>query len=632
MENKQTHAAEQLVTDMHSTEIKELKQPKKGFNYWYIGQRIRDTSDLQFKATIRYIGPVATSEKKDTTWIGVEWDDSSRGKHNGSVTLEDGTLIQYFETNGGINSASFLKPSKVDPGIAVSEALKTRYVTLDAPQIAPGNVFAEHHANTVRGRAKPIEFFGEMKIRMHQQISDLKQVALRDMGISFAGWDEDNEDTEVEELGQYESLDLQRNLLSNWEEVGRITKRFHALQVLDLSANKLGQVLPSAFPILRDGFPSVHTLVLGFCELSWNDILVLEPCLPNLEELCFPGNDASALKQQAELTGFRKLVALDLSECKISSWEEVQVLSSLQLRSLSLNHNSITEIPPLQTDHDFCKLEVLGMSGNPIDSWHSVDQLAFLQQLHTLRLTSTPITNKLGPSEARLTLIGRLPKIQHLNGSAVSPRERSEAEKTYLRRILLQQKASPQNEGDSTTGTIAQLHPRFDELKKMYADTQVTFGGHTSSGGSLQDSLLTLTLHPIAASATSYDPVVKKLPSTLTILKLKQMCKRLFGVEPLQQSAFFRSDRTSPPTPLDDDYQTLNFFGVFDGCDVFINDSEQSKLPNDQQRMQENEKVFNEQLGHVSFLENVRRQQISLESQGAQMAAISSQGNVEKLL
>ena len=71
MENKQTHAAEQLVTDMHSTEIKELKQPKKGFNYWYIGQRIRDATDLQFKATIRYIGPVATSEKKDTTWIGM---------------------------------------------------------------------------------------------------------------------------------------------------------------------------------------------------------------------------------------------------------------------------------------------------------------------------------------------------------------------------------------------------------------------------------------------------------------------------------------------------------------------------------------------------------------------------------
>lgn len=52
----------------------------------YIGQRLSFESAT---CTVRYIGPV-----KGTTqdWIGVEWDDPSRGKHDGQ---HQG--IRYFE-------------------------------------------------------------------------------------------------------------------------------------------------------------------------------------------------------------------------------------------------------------------------------------------------------------------------------------------------------------------------------------------------------------------------------------------------------------------------------------------------------------------------------------------------------
>ncbi len=47
-----------------------------------IGQRVLD--DGGFVATVRYIGPVASSKSTDSTvtWIGVEFDDSNRGKHS----------------------------------------------------------------------------------------------------------------------------------------------------------------------------------------------------------------------------------------------------------------------------------------------------------------------------------------------------------------------------------------------------------------------------------------------------------------------------------------------------------------------------------------------------------------------
>ena len=54
-----------------------------------IGKRIQVE---KFKGTIRYIGPVATSKKSSTIWLGIEWDDENRGKHDGSVIDNDGKV------------------------------------------------------------------------------------------------------------------------------------------------------------------------------------------------------------------------------------------------------------------------------------------------------------------------------------------------------------------------------------------------------------------------------------------------------------------------------------------------------------------------------------------------------------
>jgi dynactin complex subunit len=45
---------------------------------YYTGQRISFESNT---CTVRYIGAVEGTDKE---WLGVEWDDPSRGKHDGS--------------------------------------------------------------------------------------------------------------------------------------------------------------------------------------------------------------------------------------------------------------------------------------------------------------------------------------------------------------------------------------------------------------------------------------------------------------------------------------------------------------------------------------------------------------------
>ena len=59
-----------------------------------VGTRIRDDND--FRGTIRYVGPVATSTKDPSaTWYGVEWDDNTRGAISASRRVVVVSLHSY---------------------------------------------------------------------------------------------------------------------------------------------------------------------------------------------------------------------------------------------------------------------------------------------------------------------------------------------------------------------------------------------------------------------------------------------------------------------------------------------------------------------------------------------------------
>lgn len=84
----------------------------------------------KFFATIRYVGPV---EGQSGDWVGLEWDDICRGKHDGS---HDGR--RYFECNRGRSSGSFVRLSKfvkaVEFGSSLIQAVQRRYSDRSAAQ------------------------------------------------------------------------------------------------------------------------------------------------------------------------------------------------------------------------------------------------------------------------------------------------------------------------------------------------------------------------------------------------------------------------------------------------------------------------------------------------------------------
>ena len=72
--------------------------------------------------TVRYVGPV---EGQNGTWVGLEWDDVSHGKHSGCTAGR-----RYFTCREGATAGSFVRAEKfvaaADLGISILEALQRR--------------------------------------------------------------------------------------------------------------------------------------------------------------------------------------------------------------------------------------------------------------------------------------------------------------------------------------------------------------------------------------------------------------------------------------------------------------------------------------------------------------------------
>ena len=91
--------------------------------YATLGRRI-ETRDGA-RATVRYVGSV---DGQDGEWVGVEWDDPARGKHDGS---HDGK--RYFECKEtglepGALPASFVRAHKIRPSVTFAAAIRAKYL------------------------------------------------------------------------------------------------------------------------------------------------------------------------------------------------------------------------------------------------------------------------------------------------------------------------------------------------------------------------------------------------------------------------------------------------------------------------------------------------------------------------
>lgn len=128
-----------------------------------VGARVVIGKDRD-RATVRYVGPV---QGQDGVWVGVEWDDPSRGKHDGSTGG-----IKYFSVCSGPSAGSFVRAEKVHAGVSLLAALRARYNNEQAEGAAQADRAV--YLSSASSRSKVlVELVGEDKVTEHQKQIDL---------------------------------------------------------------------------------------------------------------------------------------------------------------------------------------------------------------------------------------------------------------------------------------------------------------------------------------------------------------------------------------------------------------------------------------------------------------------------
>jgi hypothetical protein len=560
--------------------------------------RIRDQDG--FVGTVVYVGPVASSKNPTEVYAGIVWDDSSRGKHDGSVICrQTNQIVRHFSC--GPTQGSFLRLRKLDTGVMLTASLlKTKYVEMNAPVIAPNNVLP-HSAVTSSGREKSIEFLGELKIRERQQLEDIDKISLRREGISKAC--DDCED--LSEFQQIKEIDLAGNLLCNWDHVLTIMKQFPLLEQFSVAHNFIRDIIPTSnYDTIT--FHKMKVLNLNNCSIkSFKTIQWIAIAMPNLESLCIANSNLSDI-QECTVKGFQCLKQLDCSNCGFDKWvNQVDKFAHLpHLESLSLDDNPIPTVP-----HDggsqplFPQLLSLQLSGTAISTWMDVEAINSFACLKSLRLKNTPLTANLGQGEVRSLCLARFPRLEYLNASSISRTERIEAERRYVALVshmLQRSKINDNNDCLANEATILLENPRYQELCETYKNMAIFSNNNnieSGNGESLAGCVYNVTIKSLAPSSCTMKPVVRRLPGTLNVERLKALCSRIFGLDFDLISLYFRINANdSLPIVMDEDDKTLNYYGLCDGAEILMNEIDLSARALDlKMKREEQEKLIAEQ-------------------------------------
>ncbi|OAA56560.1 tubulin-specific chaperone [Niveomyces insectorum RCEF 264] len=398
-----------------------------------VGQRLSYDGTL---CTVRYVGEVAGTAGGGI-WLGVEWDDPARGKHDG---VHKG--VRYFacsrrppppadeEGKEGLagssaswTPASFVRPTRrTDPPRTFLEAVRAKYASEAAATAVASGASATGRETTAAAAAaaaptrqivisgKVAEEVGFDKVRRQlAQIETLRVVILDGMCVAAASADElDRSSANAirATCPRIAELDLSRNLFTDFRAVADICRELPSLRSLRVNGNR--------FQIGSDGlqgaFDGVRELAAEETLLSWVDLGRLVAPFPALVTLAAGANGLAALwppwPPALQLPCTATLTTLSLEFNELAALSDLASLAALPaLRNLHLKGNRIAHVaasasassassasppPPLPVFSP--NLHYVDLAYNRVASWAFVDALPdVFPGLRSLRLSHNPI-------------------------------------------------------------------------------------------------------------------------------------------------------------------------------------------------------------------------------------------------
>ncbi|CAG7999991.1 unnamed protein product [Penicillium olsonii] len=518
--------------------------------------------------TVRYVGTV-----QGTTgdWLGVEWDDATRGKHSG-----EHKGIRYFSCKSNqLTAGSFVRPSRPsDKPRSFLEALREKYASEPVQNASSNDLTGSTtQKNAIEISGKVVEEVGFDKIR--RQLAELQElrIVLLD-GLRIVGvlpsyeQDHDPDSNAAQQIGltcpKIIELDLGRSLLTHWRDVWQICNQLKHLKRLRLNGNRLQ---PLEDNLVFEGITELH---LEETLLSWNEIAAVASRFPGLTSLTASANQLTETSCELPST----ITTLTLEHNEITSISALRHLSALpNLEHLSVRGNSIsTVIQDTTSKFQFPPtLRSLDLSRNNIGSWSILNELpTVFPGLTTLRISGNPLFDQspLPPSitaaasdskpmtidEAFMLTLSRFPStLTTLNYSTISPQDRLNAEMYYLSLIGKELSATTEAEEPAILAT----HPRYSELCNLYVEPTITRTAVSDASG-------TRVIHPRSVAArlvkmafrlvqdsgngeSCHDRVqIKEIPGSFDTYQVKALVSRLFGLPAFGFRLIWETDEWDP--------------------------------------------------------------------------------------
>lgn len=506
---------------------------------------------------VRYCGPVVDTKG---TWLGIEWEDPNRGKHNG---CHHG--VQYFHTRSEMGG-SFIRPQKVDQTLSVADAVREKYFStlsgLQGPSLDEDRdvLLYEFPKNQV------VQFVGPEKITaMLSRGETIREVSLSGMPVDRPG----NDGELASLVPKLQCLSLIHTLLSSWEQVAQVARQLPHMSALHLSKNILE--IPKEPTKLRECFRCIRLMVLRDVCYSWDEALRCAEMWPWVEDLVLSLNGISVLSPPPD-TFFQQLEHLSLQDNPISSWETVcnlghlPRLKSLTLADCDLTSISFPETAPGQKTPLFANLVVLNLHNNRLKEWVSIAELNKLALLEDLVVKGNPVTVRERWHVTRCLVISILGRLQLLDRMAVTRDERREAGIYYVNRFFpLWVQCGGTAEGGTPSPEFIREHPRFLGLLKTYGAPETVPDGKVPL---LNKGVITVEIH--APQEPDRGPIKKRLPLSMSVEKLKALVTQLFPRKGSRFCLSLASVEEGKESVLNKERRNLDFYGITDGSRIYV--------------------------------------------------------------
>ncbi|GAP83592.1 putative tubulin-specific chaperone e protein [Rosellinia necatrix] len=497
--------------------------------------------------TVRYLGEVAGTPG---SWLGVEWDDAGRGKHDGS---HKGT--RYFTCRSrSATPASFIRPTRpAEAPVSFIAALQDKYTAELANNVA------------IQFSGKVAEEVGFAKTRSKQaQLSELRYAVLDGTCIATAYNEGDPSITET--CPKVVELDLSRNLFQKVGLVVPICSALPRLRELRLNGNRFQGVLEDGGLIGAErSLQDVKELALEETLMSWEEIGHFATKFETLSTLSASTNQLSSLPTISLSPLTVTLTSLNLEFNDFTTVAQLGSLGALTaLRQLHLKGNSIYAIRPADSDEPlpvFSKsLQYLDVSYNKVSSWAFVDELpTCFPGLTSLRFAHNPIYDNPGSElstnpknfteESYMFTVGRLANLRSLNFGTISAADREDAEMFYLAHIGKHLATVP----EAREAEVLRHHKRYADLCGLYGAPAVNRKKEINPAF-LEARLVNVQF---MFRPDGRDPIQRatRIPKSFDIYAVKGIAGKLFGVKPLSLRLIWETGEWDPVAGFDDEVE-----------------------------------------------------------------------------